>query len=140
LAKKIAYGGVIFDDAGRVLLRKPKGEFDGYKWTFPKGRPNDGETPEAAALREVLEETGVRAKIFGGIPGSFEGGTTDNYYYLMHPLETGFNLDKETMEIRWATPEEARELISQTTNPKGRKRDLAVLEATVKACKSLPTQ
>jgi 8-oxo-dGTP pyrophosphatase MutT (NUDIX family) len=43
----------------RVLLRRPRGDFDGYVWTFPKGRPEPGETPELAALREVKEETGA---------------------------------------------------------------------------------
>jgi hypothetical protein len=36
--KKTAYGGVLIDQKGRVLLRKPKVEYDGYVWTFPKGK------------------------------------------------------------------------------------------------------
>jgi 8-oxo-dGTP diphosphatase len=60
-------------DKGRVLLRRPKGDFDGYVWTFPKGRPDAGETPEQAALREVKEETGYSAKVIGKLPGSFRG-------------------------------------------------------------------
>jgi hypothetical protein len=49
--KPHAYGGVLIDTNGRVLLRRPKSDFDGYVWTFPKGRPDAGETPEQAALR-----------------------------------------------------------------------------------------
>jgi hypothetical protein len=37
--------------------------------------------------------------------------------------------DKETSAVRWATYEEAKTLIGMTTNPKGRVRDLNVLEA-----------
>lgn len=73
MAKKIAYGGVVFDEAGLVLLRKPKGEYDGYKWTFPKGRPDPGESPEAAALREVFEESGVKACIIGKFQEALQG-------------------------------------------------------------------
>lgn len=133
MAMKVAYGGVIFDDDGRVLLREPKGHYDGYIWTFPKGRPNPGEAPEEAALREVLEESGVSPEIVGQLPGSFEGGSTDNFYYLMRPVTTGNPLDDETARVRWATYEEAKTLIAQTTNSKGRKRDLQVLEAGVLA-------
>ena len=33
--------------------------------TLPKGHPDEGETPEQAALREVREETGVEAHVVG---------------------------------------------------------------------------
>ena len=33
------------------------------RWGLPKGAVADGETSEAAALREVLEETGLEAEI-----------------------------------------------------------------------------
>lgn len=130
---KVAYGGVIFDDDGRVLLREPKNQFDGYVWTFPKGRPNPGEDPEEAALREVLEESGVTAEIVAQVPGSFKGGSTDNFYYLMRPVRIGQALDDETEAVRWATHEEAKALIAKTTNATGRKRDLKVLEAAMLA-------
>lgn len=130
-----AYGGVVFDAEGRVLLREPANHFDNYVWTFAKGKPDKGETPEEAALREVLEETGIKASILAPIPGDFLGGTTVNRYFLMVPdgevpLSTP---DKETASIQWAHPDAARTLIEQTTNLKGRTRDLAVLEAGVKA-------
>ncbi|HEX7000425.1 MAG TPA: NUDIX domain-containing protein [Trueperaceae bacterium] len=50
-------GGVVFDDAGRVLvLTLASGEK-----VFPKGHIEAGETALEAALREVEEETGVKA-------------------------------------------------------------------------------
>ena len=33
------------------------------RWTFPKGHPENKETPEEAALREVREETGWACQI-----------------------------------------------------------------------------
>ena len=81
----MAYRGLVFDPEGRVLLREPRGHFDNYVWTFPKGRPDPGESPDATAIREVEEETGVHAWILAPIPGKFVGGTTINRFFLMAP-------------------------------------------------------
>lgn len=132
--KKVAYGGVVFDPEGRVLLREPRNHFDGYVWTFPKGRPDPGESPEATALRETFEETGVQATIDRAIPGEFPGGTTINRYFLMSaPLESGAvpDNDPETQAIRWVAPAEAMRMIGMTTNALGRERDLNVLTSAL---------
>ncbi len=84
--KPRAYGGVVIDADRRILLRRPRGDFDGYVWTFPKGRPDAGETTEQAALREVKEETGYSAKVVGKVPGSFKGGISVTEYFLMSPV------------------------------------------------------
>jgi 8-oxo-dGTP pyrophosphatase MutT (NUDIX family) len=139
------YGAVLFDDRGRILLREPNNHFDGYVWTFPKGRPDPGEMPVETARREVLEETGFVGEIVGHVPGVFKGGVTGsaNYFYLMYVLDdTGADRaarrsDGETTSICWVTSDEARDLISQSTNSGGRERDLATLEAAVDACKAL---
>ncbi len=49
-------GGCIFNDNGDVLLQK---RGDSNLWGFPGGAIELGETPEAAAIREVKEETGL---------------------------------------------------------------------------------
>jgi len=112
-----------------VLLREPKRHYDGYLWTFAKGEPSSGESAEQTALREVFEETGVRGSIVGKIPGFFEGSTTSNEYFLMLPVEDTKEFHWETQAVKWATEQEARTLLSMTGNPKGRKRDLSLLEA-----------
>jgi 8-oxo-dGTP pyrophosphatase MutT (NUDIX family) len=129
---KLAFGGVVIRADGRLLLREPSNHFDQYVWTFAKGRPNKGESPEAAAVREVLEEMGIVARIISPIAGDFIGGTTCNRYYLMEEDKPGMQLlrhDEETWAVKWATFEEAKVLIGKTTNVNGRLRDLAVLEA-----------
>jgi 8-oxo-dGTP pyrophosphatase MutT (NUDIX family) len=129
-AKWLSFGGVLFDESGRVLLRRPANEFDGYAWTFAKGRMEAGGTPEETALREVFEETGYQATIVGEVPGAFAGGSSTNRYYLMVPAGAPEPFDpRETEEVRWVSAEVAAVLIRQTRNPAGRERDLAVLEA-----------
>ena len=64
-------GGVVVRDDGparRFLLvtaRRQPGQ-----WVFPKGHIEDGETVEAAAIREVLEEAGVEATVISPLGAS----------------------------------------------------------------------
>ena len=53
----------LLDSAGRVLLlRDTDAEWGGY-WYLPGGRIEEGETPEDAARREVLEEIGLAVDV-----------------------------------------------------------------------------
>jgi 8-oxo-dGTP diphosphatase len=51
--------GVIIKKSGKVLLGKRIGSHGAYTWSFPGGHIDNNETPELAAKREVLEETGL---------------------------------------------------------------------------------
>lgn len=130
-----AYGGVLFDQEGRVLLREPTGHFDGYAWSFAKGKAKSGDHPADAALREVREETGHDGAIVGLVPGGFSSGSASKaFYFLM--LSKGHDptaMDTETQGTKWVTPEEAKALIGQSTNAGGKARDLEVLAAAGKA-------
>jgi len=55
-------GAVIRNDNGtaQVALIATRGR---TRWGLPKGAVSEGETSEQAALREVLEETGLQAEI-----------------------------------------------------------------------------
>lgn len=133
--KNRAFGGVVVDTRGRILLREVAGHYDGYVWTFAKGRPDHGESPRQAALREVKEEMGVDARILLPLPSSFTGGTTQTQFFLMVVDERNVEMNhrcKETSGLCWALPHEAVRLISQTTNELGRERDLMVLAESMR--------
>ena len=50
---------------GQILLvQEASGPHQG-KWGFPKGRVDPGESPEAAALRELFEESGHEGHVMG---------------------------------------------------------------------------
>jgi 8-oxo-dGTP pyrophosphatase MutT (NUDIX family) len=144
VGKPRAFGGVVVDPQGRLLLREVAGHFGGYVWSFAKGRPDPAETPRQTALREVREELGVEARILLPLPGTFGGTTTRSHFFLMttdpRRVDLAFS-SRETAGLRWALPDEARQLIAQTTEATGRERDLAVLQAALAALPSpLPLQ
>ncbi len=56
--------GVIRDDRGRVLLaQRPAGKEHAGLWEFPGGKVESTEEAEAALVRELNEELGIRARI-----------------------------------------------------------------------------
>lgn len=60
-----AAGGIVRNDRGQVLMI-----FRRDVWDFPKGKAEAGETIEETAVREVLEETGIQARIAKAAPFS----------------------------------------------------------------------
>jgi 8-oxo-dGTP diphosphatase len=107
-----AAGGVVVRDGLVLLVHRPR--YD--DWSFPKGKLDPGESFEEAALREVEEETGVGAGLGRELPATryeVRGRPKLVRYWLMTPeAETAFVPNDETDELRWATPEEARGLLS----------------------------
>lgn len=129
--KAQSYGGVLFSVDGRVLLREPIDHLAGYVWTWPKGRPEIGETPAQTALREVYEETGYRARIIGALPQAYLGTTRTTAFFLMEPVGEQEPIINETAQTRWVSYGEACELIKFNTHAIGRNRDRAILDDAI---------
>jgi 8-oxo-dGTP pyrophosphatase MutT (NUDIX family) len=106
-------GGLVVRDA-QVLLIATAG---GARWQLPKGRLEEGETPEQAALREVREETGVTGRIVAPLPGIdywFAEGRRKrirkhvDYFLLAYVSGSESDFDRrEASEARWFSWPEA---------------------------------
>jgi 8-oxo-dGTP pyrophosphatase MutT (NUDIX family) len=57
----LGVAALLFDPQGRILLVKKN--YGKRRYGLPGGRIEAGETPRDAVLREVREETGVRARV-----------------------------------------------------------------------------
>ncbi|WP_030613946.1 NUDIX hydrolase [Streptomyces fulvoviolaceus] len=99
---------VVFDDAGRVLLNRRS---DTGKWSLIGGIPEPGEQPAACAVREIHEETGVRAVVERVVlvqalkPVTYGNGDTCQYMdisLLCRAVggEARVN-DDESLEVGW---------------------------------------
>jgi 8-oxo-(d)GTP phosphatase len=107
-----AAGGVVMRDGLVLLVHRPR--YD--DWTLPKGKLDADESFEDAAVREVEEETGLRARLVRELPATrYEVGGRPKLvrYWLMEPLDDGaFVPNDETDAVRWVSPDEALELLS----------------------------
>lgn len=129
LPRADTYGVVMFNAHGQVLLREAFGQIGDCVWTFARGRPQGGDSPEEAAVRSAFEETGYRAEVLDVIPVAFPGTNTSSAFFIAGSSGQQGKYTKETVATRWVGLEEAAELISQTKNKTGRERDRAILRA-----------
>jgi 8-oxo-(d)GTP phosphatase len=110
-----AAGAVLVRGGLVAVVHRPR--YD--DWTLPKGKHEPGEDDEAAALREVLEETGHHGVIerdLGAIDYMVErhGQVRPKVvrYYVMRADGGLFTPHSEVDELRWLSREQAMELLS----------------------------
>jgi len=54
----------VIERAGRILIgQRKEGDWNQYKWEFPGGKVEAGETPREALARELSEELAIEAEI-----------------------------------------------------------------------------
>src|ERR687898_820651 len=97
-----------------VVVHRPR--YD--DWSLPKGKLDPGESWEDAALREVLEEVGLRCRLGAELPPvaytDHKGRAKVVRYWLMEPEDGAarFTPNDEVDEMRWVEVEDAAGLLS----------------------------
>jgi 8-oxo-dGTP diphosphatase len=97
------------DVDGRVLLaQRPEGKAMAGLWEFPGGKVDQGETPEAAVVRELAEELGVDITESCLAPFTF-ASHRDAEAHLLMPLYLcrvwrGTPSPLEGQALRWLRP------------------------------------
>jgi 8-oxo-dGTP diphosphatase len=112
-----AAGGVVTreGDAGTEVLVVHRPRYD--DWSFPKGKLDAGESDEAAAVREVEEETGWRCTLGEELPTrryeDRRGRPKQVRYWRMQPaVYRPFAPNDEVDVVRWIPVGEAATLLT----------------------------
>lgn len=96
---------------GEWLVVKKKYSALKGAWSLPAGFVDAGETADAAAIREVKEETGIDCRVEGMVgfrTGVLSGEISDNLaIFLLTPVEEDQQIVpqyKELSDVVWKTP------------------------------------
>ena len=104
----------------RILLVRRANPPDAGRWGFPGGKINFGERIEHAAVRELLEETGVRAnpvRVFTAVDVFDHAveGRLDQHFVLIAVLCTWVSGEPvagdDALEARWFRLEDLNEAV-----------------------------
>ncbi len=104
----------LVDVDGRVLIaRRPPGKSMAGLWEFPGGKLQDGETPEAALIRELREELGIDTRASCLAPLCFASHRYEDFHLLM-PLYVcrvwrGQVRAREGQELKWVRAQRLRD-------------------------------
>ncbi|MDR2347855.1 MAG: NUDIX hydrolase [Bifidobacteriaceae bacterium] len=126
VVEEVSAGGLVVDafegvaHAAVIARRNRAGRLE---WCLPKGHVEEGETPPQAAVREILEETGIEGQVLrllGSIDYWFLGETHRVHKVVHHYLlsaQGGLltaenDPDAEAEEAAWVPLDQLRERLA----------------------------
>ncbi len=95
---------------------------NGGHWAFPKGHVEGKETEEQTALREIMEETGLKVKLDPGFRrvvtfSPKPGVMKDVVYFAAQPIGGKLRRqEEEVVDLRWLTLGQALKLVTYETD------------------------
>ena len=120
----VSAGGVVINGQGMILVVNQ----NGTSWSLPKGHVDSGEEPLQAAIREIMEESGIDDLHFLrvlGVYGRFKLGKNTGedkqewkvlLFFLFKTRQNELNpKDPHHPQARWVHPDEVEALL---THPK----------------------
>ena len=99
----------LVDTDNRILIaQRPEGKNLAGLWEFPGGKLEAGERPEAALIRELEEEIGIKTWESCLAPLSFASHAYEKFHLLM-PLYIcrrweGVPMSREGQALKWVRP------------------------------------
>lgn len=116
---------VLRDDPEKiVMIRQYRYPLDDYLYELPAGLIDEGETPDAAAVREMKEETGLDFEVYAGGDAAYRrpffmgAGFTDEscnavFGYASGTISRDDMEDTESIQVLIVDKEEARRILRE---------------------------
>jgi 8-oxo-dGTP diphosphatase len=107
-------GGIVFDDAGRLLLIRRGRPPAAGAWSVPGGRCRAGESAADTCVRELAEETGLKVAVVrhaGTVERAAPGGGTfviDDF--VCRAVSGELVAGDDAADVRWATHAQLQQL------------------------------
>jgi 8-oxo-dGTP pyrophosphatase MutT (NUDIX family) len=113
------YVTVIAEKEGKIaMIREYSYPHDEWLWQFPEGVIESGETPEASAHRELLEEAGVQAEQLQALGMNYDHhrrSTAKDYVFVAREVtkaeKSGGDEEEHGTETHWFTLSEIEEML-----------------------------